>query len=195
MFITSLAPDTLADSPIWCILWVSGGEPRPSGVSTVNTDTSTVNLPAIKSSAANAFIYYGEREGWHIALSQHRDSDALDRSNFAVISQDVLSVPADTDSDLGDAAIESSSHFLVGWVEYLLVRPGSSAERRALEWREKLEDYPCADEMHLSEIEWREEWCVRCDSADREQHDDGLGCAKFRSEQDARDIEYKWRSR
>jgi len=38
------------------------------------------------------------------------------------------------------------SHWASGWVEYLLVRPGSAAEAKALEWRARLNNYPVADE-------------------------------------------------
>jgi hypothetical protein len=156
----------------------------------------SIELSTLTSSARDSFAYWGDREGWRVALSQHRDSDALDRSNWDIIATDVLSVPTDGEPEDGleDAAIESVSHFLVGWVEYLLVRPGSSAERRALEWRERLENYPVADETHYGMLEWNEEWCTRCDSDTRENHPTGR-CAKFRSEQDAEDIAYRWHHR
>jgi len=153
--------------------------------------STTVTLSRIGSEPG--FAYWGEREGWLIALSVHRDSDALDRSNWGVITKDVLSVPDSGENDLGDAAIEGASHFLVGWVDYLLVRPGTPAAERALEWRERLEDYPVADEMHMSELEWDEEWCVRCDMATRAEHP--TGSCRFRSEDDAREIERRWRTR
>lgn len=161
--------------------------------------TTAVQLPELRSSSANSFIYYGDREGWHIALSVHRDSEAIDRSNWEVITADVLAVPDDGDPEDGlpDAAVESMGHWAVGWVEYLLVRPGSSAERRALEWAEKLDNYPIADEEHCSELEWREEWCVRCDYGTREDHDSDSWTrpCKFRSRDDAEDITYRWKHR
>jgi hypothetical protein len=149
-------------------------------------------MQPIKSSGADSFVYYGEREGWLIALSQHRDSDALGRSNWAVITADVLSVSDE------DAAIESASHFLVGWVEYLLVRPGSSAARRAQEWRDRLDNYPIANEEHYSMLEWNEEWCLRCDRGTREAHDGkGLSgdCGKFRGEYERDEILSRWAAR
>jgi len=48
--------------------------------------------------------------------------------------------------ELADAVIERMSHWASGWVEYLLVRPGSAAEAKALEWRARLNNYPVADE-------------------------------------------------
>jgi len=146
-------------------------------------------MQPIRSNSAQAFVYYGEREGWLIALSQHRDSEALDRSNFAVISADLRGRFPD------DVAIESTSHFLVGWVEYLLVSPDNADAVAAAEaWRDRLADYPVADEMNLSEIEYAEEWCVRCDGGTRDEHPTGR-CGKFRSEDDARELAYRWQSR
>jgi hypothetical protein len=155
--------------------------------------TTTTELPKIHSSAEHSFAYYGDREGWSIALTVHRDSEALDRSNWEVITADILAIPTDGDpaDGLPDAAIESASHFLVGWVDYLLVRPGSSAERRALEWREKLDNYPVADEDHYYELEWNEEWCVRCDRATREEHPT-TRCGKFRSAEDDKWPQENW---
>lgn len=114
-------------------------------------DTATLPaLPILRGSAAESFAYWGEREGWYIALSQHRDSDALDRSNWRTIAPPMLAAHPD------DAAIESMSNWAVGWVEYLLVRPGTAAETAALEWRDNLADYPVADESDWSALEWED---------------------------------------
>ena len=146
-------------------------------------------MQPIRSNSAQAFVYYGEREGWLIALSQHRDSEALDRSNFAVISADLRGRFTD------DVAIESTSHFLVGWVEYLLVSPDNADAVAAAEaWRDRLADYPVADEENFGELEYNEEWCMRCDSATREQHPT-VRCGKFRSAEDVRELTYRWQSR
>lgn len=182
---------------------------------------NTFQLPILRSHSAGdllqGVVYFGEREGWHIALSTHRDAGALTRSNWDVITRDVLNVPNDwhdcpgghTDAcrcpaeaygdGLTDAAIERFSNDLCGWTEHLIVRPGSSAERRAIEWLEKLENYPVADEDHYSALEYSEEWCVRCDRGSREDHSrpefQAAYPCKFRSEEDAEEILYRWRSR
>lgn len=145
-------------------------------------------MQAIKSNSAECFVYYGEREGWLVALSQNRDSDALERSNWSVISSDIMN------ADRDNVAIESVSHFLVGWVEYLLVRPDSPAATRAEEWLDRLESYPIADEDHFSALEWQEEWCLKCESDTREQHPTAR-CAKFRGEADVENTLYAWRHR
>lgn len=143
------------------------------------------------------FAYYGdlhEADGWgRTGLGQHRDSDELARSNWEVISKDLLERFPD------DFATESASHFLVGWVEELRVRvvkEEAAAEldgnfddleeedltdafKACIEWAEKLEDYPVADEEHYSRLEYEElieylsnevpgEW-------DRQRNDDCMG--------------------
>jgi hypothetical protein len=53
-------------------------------------------------------------------------------------------------------AIERFGHWAVGWVEYLLVKPGTEAEAVAEKLLARLEDYPILDEMHFSQLEWDE---------------------------------------
>ncbi|HEX5016585.1 MAG TPA: hypothetical protein VFX15_03245 [Actinomycetes bacterium] len=142
-----------------------------------------------------SFVYYGAREGWLITLSVHRDSDTIERSNWDVI------VPAILEAHPEDAAIERMNNWAVGWIDHLLVRPGSNAEHAMRAWAERLDRYPIADEEALGMLEWDEEWCVRCNSGTREQHrglegtSDGYICGKFRSENDADEIAYAWRHR
>ena len=145
------------------------------------------------------FAYYGDREGWCIAASVHRDSDALERSNWHTLTADILGMREESGNEdmLADAGVERTSHFLVGWVDYLLVRPGTPQAARALEWRHRLELCPVADEVHLKTLLWNEQWCVRCDRATREEHasDRSLVCSKFRSKDDAKAIRRRWRTR
>lgn len=116
-----------------------------------------------------------------IMLGQHRDSDALDRSNWEVITTDLEErfgeedpVPAyDTKTwALGEWEVTSGwhierfGHWAVGWVEYLVVDVNTPAFEAMVEWREKLDGYPVADDDHFSELEWSElhehaEWMVR----------------------------------
>ena len=149
----------------------------------MNADT----LPVLHGSAAESFAYWGEREGWGIALTQHRDSDTVERSNWRVIVPDMLAQYPD------DAAVESASHWAVGWVEHLLVRPGTAAYAAAERWAAKLANYPLADEDDYGQLEWDEEWCVRCDRGTREQHP--LNGCRFRSAEDADEIRDRWRYR
>lgn len=147
----------------------------------------------------SGFAYYGDREGWWVAASVDRDSAAVERSNWCTLSADILAMrdARGNEDMLADAAVERTSHFLVGWVDYLLVRPGTPQAARALEWHNTLELCQVADEVHLKTLLWNEKWCVRCDHATREDHasEAGPACGKFRSEDDARDIRRRWRTR
>lgn len=145
-------------------------------------------LQPLRGNVGQSFAYWGEREGWLIAATQHRDSDALARSNYRVILADLR---GGLYSD--DTAEETMSHWAVGHVDYLLVRPGTPAAARAEYWAGKLEDYPVADEADLGQLEWTEEWCVRCDRGTREQHPIA-GCP-FRSADEAEEIRARWRYR
>lgn len=155
------------------------------------------------SNTAHSFAYWGERQEWLVALSHHRDSDALERSNWTVITDDLLIRFGDGgDGGPGlegeDIAIESMSNWAVGWTEHLLVRPGTPAAAAAEEWAKRLANYPVANEEHYGLLEWDEEWCVRCDRGIRTDHPlmdrHGHQC-KFRSEDDASEIDYAWRHR
>lgn len=82
-------------------------------------------------------------------VGQHRDSGALDKSNFAVIY-------ADLSGKFGEAVdIALFTHWAVGWVEEIIWDAGREDVARAVaDWRGALADYPVADEMHFSELEW-----------------------------------------
>lgn len=93
--------------------------------------------------------YWGDRDEWYIAYSLTRDSDVLTQSNFYVML-------AKLGGESDDVAIERASHWLCGWIDRLLVRPGSDAEQSACDMLESLEDYPVLDEWDLSAREYDE---------------------------------------
>ena len=133
------------------------------------------------------FAYYGEREGWLIAATQAPDwGDALSRSNFR-------SMLAKLGGESEDVAVEYTGGAL-GKIDYLLVRPETDAATRAEALNARLADYPLVDEDDATELMWQEEWCRRCDSATREQHPTAR-CGKFRSDDDAEEIRYRWSQR
>lgn len=100
----------------------------------------------------DGFAYWGEHQGWLIARAQHRDSDALDRSNFRVFVERM----EDVDPTGKHYAIERASHWAVGWIEYLLVEPDSACEVEANENRAALAEYPVLDDEDWSNEEYAE---------------------------------------
>ena len=95
------------------------------------------------------FSYWGEYGDWYIVTGQHRDSDALTRSNFRVIHKDLL-------ARFGEEAVtvERARNWLVGWSEALLVNPKMpDAVQAVIDWRERLDGYPVADDEDWSALE------------------------------------------
>lgn len=94
--------------------------------------------------------YYGERGDWLIAYAIHRDSGTLERSNWTAFLETL-------GGEGGTIAIERSSHWAVGWVDYLVIDPSDKAKVELAEsLRARLEDYPVLDEMEWSKLEWEE---------------------------------------
>ena len=103
--------------------------------------------------------YWGDRGNWFIVAAVHRDSDALDRSNFSVSEAMLKDNPASAEwsGEFQPYAIERFNHWAVGWIDYLLIDPeckplvelGESIQAR-------IENYPVLDESHFSEIESQE---------------------------------------
>lgn len=110
-----------------------------------------------------SFAYWGDRplgETWgFVTIGRHRDSDALQRSNFEVVSEDLLErFPEQLE-------IMHTSHCLVGWYDHLIVhvrdeQSGAPTEAflAAHEWMKGLEEYPIASEDHYGRLESEEEW-------------------------------------
>lgn len=85
--------------------------------------------------------YYGSGCG------QHRDSDALTRSNFTCMLK-ALGGESDT------VQVVRESHWAVGWVEWIAIhQDDEKALRIADEIQAKLESYPVVNEDHFSSIE------------------------------------------
>jgi hypothetical protein len=103
---------------------------------------------AFRESAA----YWGEHGEWFIVAAQHRDSDTLDRSNFAVLLKQL-------GGESESVAVERANHWAVGWCEYLIIRPDNrKALRHAIHAHSAVTDYPILDESHWSELEYSEGW-------------------------------------
>jgi hypothetical protein len=89
-------------------------------------------------------------------VGQHRDSDALERSNYRVILEDLSTRFGD---DVGEA---SFGHWGVGWVEEITWNAGNAELADAVAaWEAALADYPVADDEDHSalELEGMVEWC------------------------------------
>lgn len=130
-------------------------------------------LNEVRNTPGASFAYWGERGDWAIAYTIHRDSDALERSNFKALRADM-----EAECDADDWAVETCGHWLVGHLEHLLARPGTRAEELANEARERLEVYPVLDEEAFSE----EEREVALDSAATAFRCYGYGWDKEESE-------------
>jgi hypothetical protein len=105
------------------------------------------------------FGYHGDLDlgiTWAFTFSVHRDSDQLERSNWEVISSDLMKKHPNT------VEITHCGHWAVGWIDHLTVKMVDKNGRitRAgldvLDWYEKLTDYPLADEQHYSDLQWEE---------------------------------------
>ncbi len=105
------------------------------------------------------------QQDWLVApVGVNRDSDCLSRSNWTVVTEDILK--ADTGED---TEIHRFGHWACGWFEIMLVRPDTAAAKCAEEWENALEGYPVASDDHFSELEWNEacEYWARCSIRER----------------------------
>lgn len=88
---------------------------------------------------------------WGFTFAKHRDSGLLEQSNYEVIKKDLEERFSE------DVQSEHFGHWAVGWIDELAVRmldkkgKITAAGMAALEWQEKLADYPVADEEDYSE--------------------------------------------
>jgi hypothetical protein len=82
-------------------------------------------------------------------VGQSRDSDALERSNFACM----LEALGGEDSD-ETVIVVRESHWAVGWVEWIAIQQDNGAALKiADDIKEALQDYPIIDENHFSDTE------------------------------------------
>jgi len=99
------------------------------------------------------FGYWGNKDmfdTWGFAnIDQSRDSDVLEKANFKYITEELIGLYPE------DFRIESYAHWAVGNVDRLVCRVYeddtdkkviASSFYLAMEWLDKLDDYPVADE-------------------------------------------------
>ena len=121
-------------------------------------------------------------DGDYMICGQSRDSDALERSNYERIFQDLvkkareLGQPEGLETDYHDDPKQyvydwRAHHWAVGWVEQVILKASAPEEliKMAEEIRDALDGYPVYDESHFSELEWTEceEYWNRCSVKER----------------------------
>lgn len=83
-------------------------------------------------------------------FGQHRDSDALVRSNF-ITALKALGGESET------VIIVREGHWAVGWVEWIAIhQDNATALEIADGLKERESDYPVLDEQHFSDLEYTE---------------------------------------
>ena len=108
-----------------------------------------IKAPSAFDSSAN---YMGENKfpglvGW---LTQNRDSEALERSNFESALEE-LGGESET------VEVHRFGHWACGWWEIIAFKLNTPAHEIALKIQEGLDNYPVVNEEHFSEKEWNEE--------------------------------------
>ena len=114
--------------------------------------------------------YYGgfNPVGDYVIYGQHRDSNALTRSNYQRIFEDLIAYAEklgcqnngiDGEEEESDMVYDfRASHWAVGWCETILIC--NNAPQALIDYADEINaamsDYPVYDESHYSELEWDE---------------------------------------
>ena len=88
-------------------------------------------------------------DNWVILLTQSRDSDCLERSNWDS-ALEILGGESD------NVEIHRFGSWACGWFEHLFIKKDTAEHQKALEIESALEDYPVVNEEHFSELEYTE---------------------------------------
>lgn len=95
--------------------------------------------------AKNASFSKTDKGDWLVApCSTKRDASVLVSANFSAMLKVLKS---------GEFEILRHSHWAVGWVEIVIVRPGTESERVCKEIEDGLNDYPVVDDGEFSIFE------------------------------------------
>lgn len=106
------------------------------------------------------FAYAGDLNPaeWAVMdVMRTRDSDALERSNFEVISGtlDVRFGHESADGEHPDTHIVRFGHFACGWIAHIVINLSNrDLVAAAAEWESRIDDYPVADEDHWSNLQF-----------------------------------------
>lgn len=113
-------------------------------------------LATIVSSTPSS-AYLGDHGHWIVAATKHRDSDAIQRSNYDYIHTQLLeriTKAGPTKKQRDVIRIEDFSHWAVGWIHYLLVNPEYADLVSLVKlYHERLESYPILDDDLYSAYE------------------------------------------
>ena len=93
------------------------------------------------------------RDHYYLApVSTSRDANILTRSNWEVVTDDILKYKRHVDTE-----ICRFDHWACGWYEQLLIhKSDTKALKVAEEWCCALENYPVASDEHYSKLQWDE---------------------------------------
>jgi len=90
-------------------------------------------------------------EDYYVFLSQTRDSDALERSNF------IKGLEAIGGEDPEMVVTAGANHWACGWLDTIYIhKDAHTALQKADKIMDELEDYPVLDEEHYCELEQEE---------------------------------------
>ncbi len=138
------------------------------------------NLKAIKRWELPSDYFGAEWPDYYVFLAQHRDSDALTRSNFEVGLRE-LGGESET------VFIVRERHWAVGWVEWIAIHKSDEAAIQAAdEMLCAIEDYPVLSDEHFSELEYNEacEYWERMRVSDRLEYCQRAGVSIFAARRD-----------
>ena len=126
----------------------SDHSPQPRGVTLHPDECPTIGQHRIITGDTFPGLRAHDREQWLLLpISQTRDSDALERSNFRVVLKD-LGGESET------LEVHRFGHWACGWYEIAIIAPERSGEANA--WKRALNNYPVADDTDFSELEWED---------------------------------------
>lgn len=104
-----------------------------------------------------------DREDWLVGPCSHnRDSDILTEANWKAFGQAMWEA-REVDAEESDYEEHRFGHWGNGWFEIVLIRPGSRAEKKALEVEKWLENHSIIDADLYSDME-NEEVCKYWDA-------------------------------
>ena len=95
----------------------------------------------------NAY-YHGKRGEWFVVLVKTKNVSSLEKSNFAAAIDRLTAISVNMvgNKEDDDWAIETSGHWLLGFMSFLVVRPNTEAFNIGQLIQEELKGYPVLDE-------------------------------------------------